>query len=389
MYNRLKMNKILKLMLFSASVLSACKAQEEISGLADRVSDISVEQCLQMENRLTEETMPRSVKDGEFWASDLAWWCSGFYPGTCWYTYLLSGDERVKDLAIRQTHKLSDLKKVYFNHDLGFQIMCSYGMEYKITGNEDCLPVIKEAARLLASRFNEAAGVTSSWDDDSVCRTIIDNMMNLELLTWAARQFKIPEWERMAITHANTTIKNHFREDNTSYHVLDYHPQTGEVLHKKTAQGYSDESEWSRGQSWGLYGYTMMYRETGREEYLQQAVNIADYLLERLAEDPVPNWDFDAPAEMAQKDASAGAIMAAGYAELCTLVKGTKASTYRKMAESIVRALASEQYLARKGENFNFLLMHSTGAYLKGSEVDVPLTYADYYFLEALYRLKK
>ena len=369
--------------------ISCSPKQESIDALADRVAAVSVEQCLQMDGRLTDETMPRSVKDGEFWASDLAWWCSGFYPGTCWYTYLLSGDEGMKELAIKQTHKLHDLSKVYANHDIGFQIMCSYGMEYKITGNEECLPVIKEAAGLLASRFNKAAGVTSSWDRDTTCTTIIDNMMNLELFTWAARQFENQEWLDMALSHANTTIKNHFREDYTSYHVLDYHPETGEVLYKKTAQGYADDSEWSRGQSWGLYGYTMMYRETGKEEYLTQAVNIADYLLTRLESDPVPNWDFDAPAEMAQKDASAGAVMAAGYAELCTLVADkAKAKEYQSMAESIVRALASEQYLAKVGENFNYLLMHSTGFYLKGSEVDAPLTYADYYFLEAIYRLK-
>lgn len=369
--------------------ISCSPKQESIDALADRVAAVSVEQCLQMDGRLTDETMPRSVKNGEFWASDLAWWCSGFYPGTCWYTYLLSGDEGMKELAIKQTHKLHDLSKVYANHDIGFQIMCSYGMEYKITGNEECLPVIKEAAGLLASRFNKAAGVTSSWDRDTTCTTIIDNMMNLELFTWAARQFENQEWLDMALSHANTTIKNHFREDYTSYHVLDYHPETGEVLYKKTAQGYADDSEWSRGQSWGLYGYTMMYRETGKEEYLTQAVNIADYLLTRLESDPVPNWDFDAPAEMAQKDASAGAVMAAGYAELCTLVADkAKAKEYQSMAESIVRALASEQYLAKVGENFNYLLMHSTGFYLKGSEVDAPLTYADYYFLEAIYRLK-
>ena len=383
------MKKILIFVLFAASMLSACDAQEEIGVLADRVATVAVEQCLQMEERLTEDTMPRSVKNGDFLASGLEWWCSGFYPGTCWYTYLLSADERVKDLAIRQTHKLSDLNKVYFNHDIGFQIMCSYGMEYKITGNVDCLPVIRKAADLLASRFNEAAGVTSSWDNDTTCRTIIDNMMNLELLTWAARQFDNPEWERIALIHANTTIKNHFRDDYTSYHVVDYHPVTGHVLQKKTAQGYSDESEWSRGQSWGLYGYTMMYRETGVEAYLEQAVNIGDYLLTRLIEDPVPNWDFDAPDEMSQKDASAGAVMAAAYAELCTLVKDkTKAAKYHDMAHNIVRALASEQYLAKSGENFNYLLMHGTGTYLKDSEVDAPLTYADYYFLEAVLRLK-
>ena len=184
-------------------------------------------------------------------------------------------------------------------------------------------------------------------------------------------------------------MKNHFRDDYTSYHVVDYHPVTGQVLHKKTAQGYSDESEWSRGQSWGLYGYTMMYRETGIEAYLEQAMNIGDYLLTRLKEDPVPNWDFDAPDEMSQKDASAGAVMAAGYAELSTLVKDkSKAAIYHDMAQNIVRELASEQYLARSGENFNYLLMHGTGTYLKDSEVDAPLTYADYYFLEAVFRLK-
>ena len=373
-----------------ALVLCACGREESIEKLADRVASVAVEQCLQMEGRLTDETMPRSIKNGEFWASDLSWWCSGFYPGTCWYTYLLTGDERMKELAIRQTHKLHDLSKVYANHDIGFQIMCSYGMEYKITGDQACLPVIEEAAGLLASRFNHAAGVTSSWNRENTCTTIIDNMMNLELFTWAARQFGNQEWLDMAISHANTTMKNHFREDYTSYHVLDYDPQTGEVLVKKTAQGYADESEWSRGQSWGLYGYTMMYRETGKEEYLDQAVNIADYLLTRLEADPVPNWDFDAPAEMAQKDASAGAVMAAGYAELCTFVADKqKAEAYRAMAESIVRALATEQYLAPVGENANFLLMHSTGTYLRDSEVDAPLTYADYYFLEAIYRLKK
>lgn len=369
--------------------ISCSPKQESIDALADRVAAVSVEQCLQMDTRLTDDTMPRSVKNGEFFTSGLNWWCSGFYPGTCWYTYLLSGDEGMKELAIKQTHKLHDLSKVYANHDIGFQIMCSYGMEYKITGNEECLPVIKEAAGLLASRFNKAAGVTSSWDRDTTCTTIIDNMMNLELFTWAAKKFDNQEWMDMAISHANTTMKNHFREDNTSYHVLDYHPVTGEVLYKKTAQGYSDESEWSRGQSWGLYGYAMMYRETGNEAYLQHAVKIGDYLLTRLESDPVPNWDFDAPAEMAQKDASAGAVMAAGYAELCTLVADkAKAKEYQSMAESIVRALASEQYLAKVGENFNYLLMHSTGFYLKGSEVDAPLTYADYYFLEAIYRLK-
>lgn len=371
-----------------ALVLSSCCCNESFKKMTERVAAVSVEQCIRMEERLTDTTMPRTAKDGEFVPSHLGWWCSGFYPGTCWYTYLLTGDERMKDIALRQTAKLRDLSQVYENHDIGFQTMCSFGMQYKITGDESCLPVLEEAAGLLASRFNEAVGATSSWNRDTVCLVIIDNMMNLELFTWAAKKFYRPEWREMAIAHANTTMKNHFRDDYTSYHVVEYDIETGKVLRKKTAQGYADESEWSRGQSWGLYGYAMMYRETGIEDYLAQAVNIADMLLTRLAADPVPNWDFHAPADMEQKDASAGAVMAAGYAELCTLVKDeAKAEAYRKMAEDIVRALASEKYLAKPGENCNFLLMHSTGTYLRNSEVDSPLTYADYYFLEAIYRL--
>jgi rhamnogalacturonyl hydrolase YesR len=367
---------------------ACCPKQESIEALADRVADVALEQCILMEERLTESTMPRSIKDGEFWPSRLGWWCSGFYPGTCWYTYLLTGDERMKDIATRQTSKLRDLSQVYENHDIGFQTMCSFGMQYKITGDESCLPVLEEAAGILASRFNETVGATSSWNRDTVCLVIIDNMMNLELFTWAAKKFGRQEWMDMAIAHANTTMNNHFRDDHTSYHVVEYDLGTGKPLRKKTAQGYADESEWSRGQSWGLYGYTMMYRETGEKAYLEQAEKIADYLLTRLESDPVPNWDFDAPAEMAQKDASAGAVMAAGYAELCTFVADKeKARRYQTMAEDIVRALASGQYFAKVGENCNFLLMHSTGAYLRGSEVDVPLTYADYYFLEAIYRL--
>lgn len=382
------MTRFLTLSVLALMFASSC-GSESLSEMTDRVAAVSVEQCLQMEGRLTDDTTPRSIKNGEFWAVGLDWWCSGFYPGSCWYTYLLTGDERLKEVALRQTHKLHDLSKVYANHDIGFQIMCSYGMEYKITGDEACLPVIEEAAGLLASRFNHAAGVTSSWNRDTTCTVIIDNMMNLELFTWAAKKFDRKEWMDMAISHANTTMKNHFRDDYTSFHVVDYDIETGKVLHKKTAQGYADDSEWSRGQAWGLYGYTMMYRETGLEAYIEQAVNIADMLLTRLAADPVPNWDFHAPAEMAQKDASAGAVMASGYVELSTLVKDkSKSKAYRKMAEDIVRALASDQYLAKPGENCNFLLMHSTGAYLRNSEVDAPLTYADYYFLEALYRLK-
>ena len=230
-----------------------------------------------------------------------------------------------------------------------------------------------------------------SWDSSRpVCKVIIDNMMNLELLTFASRLFGVPEWEEMAKSHADVTMANHFREDASSYHLLEYDLTTGEVLVKKTVQGFSDSSSWSRGQSWGLYGYTMMYRETGEKRYLHHAEKIARYLLPLLKDRPVPAWDFSAPQPMSsQDDASAAAVMASAFIELATLTKD-KALAGRciRQAEATLEVLSSPGYLSAKGENGGFLIKHGTGFYMKGKEVDAPLSYADYYYLEALYRYK-
>ena len=203
---------------------------------------------------------------------------------------------------------------------------------------------------------------------------IIDNMMNLEMLEWSG-------YSDIARRHADTTLENHFREDNSSYHVVTYNELTGEVTDKRTAQGLADGSAWARGQVWGLYGYTMMYRITGLERYLEQAVKIADYVIPRLPEDAIPNWDFDAEQQM--KDSSAGSIMASALIELYGL---TNNELYLATAERQLRSLCSEAYLAPAGENGNFILRHGTGHLPAGTEVDVPLTYGDYYFIEAAMR---
>ena len=360
-----------------------------LSLVKEELASLVAGQCLLLGGQLAPGTLPQTFENGALVTSDLTRWTSGFFPGTCWYAASLSGREDVQELARAVTEPLLDVDAYYRDHDIGFQVMCSAGLAYKMTGDERYLPAIRRGAELLASRFVPATGTLMSWDSSRpVCKVIIDNMMNLELLTFASRQFGVPEWEAIAQSHADKTMANHFREDASSYHLLEYDLQSGEVLVKKTVQGYSDSSAWSRGQAWGLYGYTMMFRETGEERYLQQAQRIARYLLPLLAERPVPAWDFRAPEPMsAQADASAAAVMASALLELsgCTDDPELAGQCFRQ-AEATLEELASPRYLAAPGELGGFLLGHSTGFYRHASEVDVPLTYADYYFLEALVR---
>ena len=369
-----------KMFILAALLAVSCRALP-----LKQVVSVAESQCLLMESYIDDNTMPRTFQDGEMVVSGLDWWCSGFYPGTCWYAYKLGGNPKIRELALRQTAKLMDVEKLSGDHDIGFQTMSSVGMAYKETGDSTYLPVIRAAAEKLAARSSPVTGTIKSWNWDTY-PVIIDNMMNLELLTWASRLFGAAQWREIAVTHARTTMKNHFREDGSSYHLVEYDPVDGSVLRKMTVQGYADESAWARGQAWGLYGYTMMYRETGLEEFLEQAERIAAFLLPRLKDRPVPAWDFDAPEEsVGQADASAGAVMASAFLELGRL---TGKRAYRRQAVAILRELASPEYLCLEGECAGFLLKHSTGHYARGSEVDVPLTYADYYFLEALWRLR-
>lgn len=369
----------------------ACTDNSELEGRIADVAALSAQECQRMELALDENSMPKTFIDGQLVQSSLKWWCSGFFPGTCWYSYLLSNDETVLSVARRQTERMLDVDAYYKDHDIGFQIMSSAGLAFRQTGDAHFLPAIRYAAERLASRFSPVTGTIRSWDDPKYSYpVIIDNMMNLELLTFASSLFQKPEWRDIAIHHADRTMKEQFRADGSSYHMVEYNPETGAVVRKRTIQGYADESAWSRGQSWGLYGYTMMYRETGLARYLAHAETIAHYLLPLLADDPVPAWDFNSPADLAvHKDASAGAVMASAFIELSHLTSDKElAKRCRLQAEATLLALSSPAYLAKPGELGGFLLKRSTGFLLNDSEVDVPLTYADYYFLEALYRYK-
>lgn len=342
------------------------------------------------------EMLPRSVdKNGGLETSDSYFWTSGFYPGTLWYLYEYTGDEQLKEMASKMSDRVEIQKYNKDNHDVGFMINCSFGNKYRLLGDTACIDIITTTARSLSTRYRSAVGCTRSWSHPGTLHwqfpVIIDNMMNLELLCCATELSGDKRFYDMAISHADKTMANHFRPDYSCYHVVNYDTISGNALQKCTWQGYADESVWSRGQSWALYGYTMMYRETKQLRYLQQAKHIAKFLLNhpKMPQDKIPYWDFNDPdIPNTLRDASAAAIMASALLELSDYVDKATRQDYVTVAETQLRTLASDEYLAKSGENANFILKHSVGFLPQNSEVDVPLTYADYYFVEALMRYR-
>ena len=382
------MKKLLSLGVMFFTLLSCGLRQESMDEVADRVFDRAVHQLILTDASLGEKEYPRSLDaEGNLVKSDNKWWCCGFYPGSLWYTYEHTGNEQIKALADKYTRSLV-INEIRRDHDMGFIVWCSYGNAFRLTGDESYKPMIEDAAEILAARFSPVTKTIRSWNYPLEYQVIIDNMMNLELLEEASKMFACDSLDLIARTHANTTMENHFRDDYSSYHLVCYDMEDGSVERKVTVQGYADDSAWARGQAWAVYGYAMMYRETGVEEYLQQAVNVADMIIPYLPEDGVPYWDFNDPKiPDTYRDASAGAVIASALVELSGYVDSkSKARKYLASAETILRTLASDEYLCAEGECHGFLLKHSVGNLPKNSEVDVPLTYADYYFLEALIR---
>lgn len=379
-------------------LLSSCVGQpkaEPMESVISRGLDRAAEQAVLMAKELenAEGRLPKSIKDGKLETSNCYWWCSGFFPGELWYLYEYTQKPELKKYAELYTDRLEKVQYVTTSHDVGFMLYCSYGNGLRLTGNKQYRDVLVQGARSLSTRYNPVVKALRSWNHgDWQFPVIIDNMMNLELLTWAGKETGDTTLVNIATEHANTTLKNHFRKDYSTYHVVSYDTITGLPDVKQTHQGYADESAWARGQAWALYGYTMMARETGDEAYLQQAKHIASFLMNhpRMPEDKVPYWDFDTPdIPNTTRDASAAAIMASALIELSQIDQSSEAAGYLAYAEDQLRSLSSPEYLAEAGTNCNFVLKHSTGYFKAGSEVDVPLSYADYYYVEALMRLKK
>lgn len=342
---------------------------------------------------------PRNILDGEQWNLRRASgeeWCSGFWPGILWMDYMVTGDRRVKKAARKYTEALRPiLENPIFDHDMGFLIHCSYGKGYEATQREAYRKAILRASDSLATLFNPKVGTILSWPrhvkDYHGHNTIMDNMINLDMLLWASEHGGNPLLRDIAIMHATTTMRHHFRPDGSSYHVAVYDLGDGHFMHGQTHQGLADSSMWSRGQSWAIYGYTMMYRHTRDAVFLQHAMRVTDIYLKRLREtsnDWIPLWDMDDPRgyQGAPKDASAACVVADALLELSGYLAGAKRQAYYDAALHMLTDL-SRHYQSRE-RNVSFLL-HSTGHHPAGSEIDASIVYADYYYLEALMRLKK
>ena len=335
------------------------------------------------------------AKNGKPDMRSIYWWTSGHFPGSLWYLYQATGDEFFKERAIVWTESIAPNSKVSDNHDVGFIMYCSFGNARRLLRTDKYDDLLRETAASLAKRFNPDLGLIRSWGDIGEKRDFLvipDNMMNLELLEWAAKaKGGEKRFDDIARSHATKTIAHHFRADGGTYHVLNYDQRPGfcgVVQEIRRGQGLSCETAWSRGQSWAIYGYTMMYRETREKAYLDFAQKLADYAIHHpnMPEDGIPYWDYGAPGE--ERDSSAGSIMASGLLELAGFVGGEKGAAYRAFAVKQLTSLASPAYFSEGGEIGHFLLKHGVGSKPSNSEIDTPLDYGDYYFLEALLRVK-
>ncbi|MDR0333807.1 MAG: glycoside hydrolase family 88 protein [Dysgonamonadaceae bacterium] len=338
--------------------------------------------------------VPRSIEnDGTFKMVASRDWTSGFFPGSLWYMYEYTGDKKWETEARRFTAPIEREKTNGTTHDMGFKIYCSFGNGFRLTNDQSYKDIMLESAYTLITRYNPNVRAIRSWDHNAhrwQYPVIIDNMMNLELLFWAFRETGDSTFYNIAVNHAETTMKNHFRPDFSTYHVVDFDRETGETVNRHTHQGYAHETMWARGQAWAIYGYTLTYRETKNPAFLQQAKNAtkAFFSHPNLPEDLIPYWDFNAPdIPNEPRDASAAAITASALYEMSTYdtINGAQ---YKQWADTIIENL-THHYRAEEGTMFGFLLLHSTGHKPNGYEIDVPLVYADYYFLEALLRKQK
>lgn len=323
-------------------------------------------------------------------------WRSGFFPGSVWYLYELTGDSTLLPLAQKYTMAIQEAQNLTWHHDVGFMVGTSFGNGFRLTNDPAYKDIIIQTAKSLSTRFREAPGVIQSWDvvrgwqseRGWECPVIIDNMMNLELLFKATELTGDSSFYKIAVAHADRTLEEHFRPNGSCYHVIDYSIKDGSVRHRQTAQGYADESTWSRGQAWAIYGYTICYRETGDRRYLDQALKTFHMMknYKNMPADLIPYWDMDAPKIPNEpRDASSASCIASALYEISTMDVDNAAS-YKAYADSILVSLGSPAYRAALGTNGNFILMHSVGSIPHNSEIDVPLNYADYYFIEALKR---
>lgn len=403
----MKMNRTILLVAAAGLGCSAfaAPATPAEKALADRLPEVFERSRLQYKRLIAdmkgqEGLSPRCYENGRVIAVKPHDWCSGFFAGGLWYLYEYTRDDEMKAAAERYTANLEAVRHYTGNHDLGFMLMTSVGNGLRLAPKPEYRQILLDGAAALCKRHSPKLGLIRSWGNrngKTNFLVIIDNLVNLELLEWAAKNGGEARFAEISASHADITDRNHFRPDGSAYHVLNYNQQTGKILEIRAGQGACVSGTWSRGHSWAIYGYTMMFRETKNQKYLDRAVKSADYALSvpTLTADKIPYWDYKAPEiPNEERDASAAAVMASALLELSCLVPGEKGARYRAFAVDQLTSLVSDAYFSRPGENGNFLLMHSTGAKpswygnKKAGSVDVPMIFADYYFLEALVRFR-
>ena len=395
-----------KIVVGLAVVLGFCMCTHKPSGTLDvnKALDYCAKQTqrtlteLETDSGIDYTMMPRNIMaDEQHWNCRKATkeeWCAGFWPGVLWYDYEYTKDKQVLEEAENFTHSLKFLSHIpAYDHDLGFLVFCSYGNGYRLTKNPAYKQVILDTADTLATLFNPIVGTILSWPREVEPRnwphnTIMDNMINLEMLFWAAKNGGNPYLYDIAVSHADKTMKSQFRPDYTSYHVAVYDTITGNLIKGVTHQGYADSTMWARGQAWAIYGYTVVYRETKDPKYLDFAQKVTDVYLDRLPEDKVPYWDFDDPSiPNAPRDASAGAVVASALLELSTYLPNGTGKRYKDAAIEMLTSLSSDSY--QSGESKPSFLLHSVGHWPNHLEIDASIIFADYYYIEALLRLKR
>lgn len=357
---------------------------------AERVLDFAKRKVEATAAALPATVSPKSTRSDGSWTTvpntDLIGWTQGFFPAVSWYLFDATGDASWRTRADQWTRPLELQKTNTQTHDLGFKMLLSFGHAYQSTGDPYYLDVTLTSAASLATRYDPAVGaiLMGEWNPDWSRPVVIDTMINIELLLWAADHGGDPRWRQLALNHALTTERDLVRPDGSTYHVADYFPETGELRWQGTFQGYSDSSTWARGQAWAIYGFSMVYRYTRDPRMLAAAQKVTEYYLSRLGADAVPNWDFDAPSQV--KDSSTAAIVSSALFELSGLVADLPTQQrYLAEATRALDVLASAEYLS-EGTAHQSILLHGVGNFPARQEVDVGLIYGDYYFVEALQR---
>ncbi|GHU67219.1 glycosyl hydrolase family 88 [Clostridia bacterium] len=340
--------------------------------------------CIEKAHEL--DQIPYTTKDGNWTTLGPTWWTNGFWPALMWQMAIGTGDALYREEAERGELLMDEALRRFedLHHDLGFQFKISSGVNYALTKNPKSLRRVTLAANLLAGRFNPN-GFIRAWNGERIGWSIIDSMMNLPLLYWASRESSDPRFRLIAERHADHTLQYFIRPDASSHHIVIFDPVTDAVLDTPRGQGYAPGSSWSRGQAWALYGFTLSHLWTGKGIYLDTARRVADRFLERITPDWIPNIDFEQPDEPYAKDNCAGAIAACGLLELAKLIP-ERADVYNEGALNLLKAMADE--CADWSRDDPGILKLCTGQYSDPNSWHMKMVYGDYFFVEALLKLK-